>query len=132
MLPDHIILFDGICNFCNQSVQLIIRRDRQGRFHFASLQSETGKALLEQYGLNDQGIDSVVYIHRDKAYIKSTAALQIARRLDGPLKILYIFIMLPVRFRDILYDFIAANRYKWFGKREACMLPDPAQKARFL
>lgn len=124
-----IILFDGECNFCDASVQFIIKRD-YGTFHFASLQSEVGKQLVERFQL--QGIDSIVLIENDNAYTKSTAALRIAKRLHRLWRICYLLIVLPKPIRDSIYDVIAKNRYKWFGKKEICMIPSEKDRARFL
>ncbi len=126
-----IILFDGICNFCNQSVQFVIKRDPSHIFHFASLQSDIGRNLLNEYGINEN-VNSVVYITNGKAYVKSDAGLQIARRLNGFWKLLYIFYLVPTPIRDLVYDYIAKNRYKWFGKSDSCMIPSPKIKKRFL
>ncbi|PKR83404.1 thiol-disulfide oxidoreductase DCC family protein [Heyndrickxia camelliae] len=126
-----IILFDGICNFCNQSVQFVIKRDPSHIFHFASLQSDIGRNLLNEYGINEN-VNSVVYITNGKAYVKSDAGLQIARRLNGFWKLLYIFYLVPTPIRDLVYDYIAKNRYKWFGKSDSCMIPSPEIKKRFL
>jgi len=126
-----IILFDGICNFCNQSVQFVIKRDPSHIFHFASLQSDIGRNLLNEYGINEN-VNSVVYITTGNAYVKSDAGLQIARRLNGFWKLLYIFYLVPTPIRDLVYDYIAKNRYKWFGKSDSCMIPSPKIKKRFL
>ena len=125
----RIILFDGACNFCDASVQFIMNRD-QGAFHFASLQSEIGQQLVERYQLH--GIDSVVLIENDRAYTKSTAALRIAKRLYRLWPLCYVLIVVPRPFRDSLYNLIAKNRYKWFGKKDICMLPSEKDRARFL
>ena len=125
----RIILFDGECNFCDASVQFIIKRDN-GTFHFASLQSEVGKQLVERFQL--QGIDSVVLIENERAYTKSTAALRIAKRLHRLWRFCYLLIVLPKPIRDSIYDLIAKNRYKWFGKKEICLLPNEKDRARFL
>lgn len=129
---EHIVLFDGVCNFCNSSVQFIIKRDPAKKFHFASLQSDTGQALLEKYGLLKSDIDSVVYIRKDKAFVKSDAALRIAAGLNGPVRLMAAFRIVPRFIRDVVYDFIAANRYAWFGRREYCMIPSKEQQSRFL
>ncbi|USK64015.1 thiol-disulfide oxidoreductase DCC family protein [Peribacillus frigoritolerans] len=127
-----VILFDGECNFCDSSVQFIIKRDPQGLFHYASLQSEAGQELLKKYDV-PADIDSMVLIEKDKAYYKSSAALRICRRLQGAWKLLYGFIIVPSFIRNFVYDFIAKNRYKWFGKKEeSCMLPSPSVRKRFL
>ena len=125
----RIILFDGICNFCDASVQFIMKRDN-GAFKFASLQSDIGQELVIRHNL--QGIDSLVLIEEDRAYTRSTAALRIAKRLKGLWALLYIGIILPKPLRDPLYELFAKNRYKWFGKKDACMLPTKEERARFL
>jgi predicted DCC family thiol-disulfide oxidoreductase YuxK len=130
--PKKIILFDGVCNFCNWSVQFVMDRDSQKQFYFASLQSDTGQALLERFGLKDADIDSVVFIDGDKAYVKSSAALKIAGQLDGWVKVIGVFRIIPSFISDFVYDIIAANRYRWFGKREHCMIPTTEQRAQFL
>ncbi|KZR56801.1 thiol-disulfide oxidoreductase DCC family protein [Bacillus badius] len=126
-----VILFDGECNFCDSSVQFIIKNDPQGLFHFASLQSDTGQELLNKHNVPSD-IDSMILIEGDKVYYKSAAALRICRHLRGAWKLLYAFIIVPRPIRNAAYDFIAKNRYKWFGKKESCMLPSPSVRARFI
>ncbi|KIL73288.1 thiol-disulfide oxidoreductase DCC family protein [Bacillus badius] len=126
-----VILFDGECNFCDSSVQFIIKNDPQGLFHFASLQSDTGQELLNKHNVPSD-IDSMILIEGDKVYYKSAAALRICRHLRGAWKLLYTFIIVPRPIRNAAYDFIAKNRYKWFGKKESCMLPSPSVRARFI
>jgi predicted DCC family thiol-disulfide oxidoreductase YuxK len=126
-----IILFDGICNFCNSSVQFIIKRDPTGYFKFASLQSETGQQLLKQYGVKKE-IDSLIVIEKQNVYIKSSAALQICRKLTGFWRFFSVLRVFPPIVRDYLYDIVAKNRYNWFGKRDSCMLPTAEMKTRFL
>jgi len=128
---ERIILFDGVCNLCNSSVQFIIKRDPKGRFKFASIQSETGQSLLELHGY-DKEIDSFILIENQKIYFKSSAALMVCRNLNGLWKLLTILRILPAPFRDFFYDVVANNRYKWFGKKESCMLPTKEMKKRFL
>lgn len=129
----RVVLFDGVCNFCDQSVQFIIKRDSTGKFKFASLQSETGQILLERYGLLQQkNLDSVVLIQNGKAYTKSKAALKIVGQLESPLRFLSIFRIIPTFISDFFYDIFAANRYRFFGKKEHCMIPSREQRARFL
>lgn len=125
----RIILFDGICNFCDASVQFIMKRDN-GDFKFASLQSDIGQELVARHYL--QGIDSIVLIEEDRAYTKSTAALRIAKKLKGAWSLIYIGIIIPKSLRDPLYERFAKNRYKWFGKKDACILPAKEERARFL
>ncbi|MCB9034959.1 MAG: thiol-disulfide oxidoreductase DCC family protein [Chitinophagales bacterium] len=128
---NNIVLFDGVCNFCNSSVQLVIRNDKQNQLKFASLQSTIGQQLLEQYQVPTT-VDSIVFIQDEKAYIKSTAALKILQFFPWYWKPLLIFYIVPAPLRNIVYDFIAKNRYNWFGKQEACMLPTKEQQAKFL
>ncbi|MEH6908738.1 thiol-disulfide oxidoreductase DCC family protein [Neobacillus drentensis] len=128
---DRIILFDGVCNLCNSSVKFIIKRDSEGQFKFASLQSETGQTLLRMHGLN-KDLSSFVLLEDDKVYLKSSAALRVCRKLDSAWPILSLFRFLPPFIRDFLYDFVAKNRYKWFGKEESCLVPSPEWKQRFL
>jgi len=125
------ILFDGDCHVCNQSVQFIIKRDPDGYFHFASLQSEVGHNILNEYRV-DRDIDSLVLIENKQYYLKSTAVLKICRNLKGLSKFLYILLIIPIPIRDFFYKIIAKNRYKWFGKKDNCRLPLPNEKKRFL
>ncbi|MCH5714917.1 thiol-disulfide oxidoreductase DCC family protein [Niabella hibiscisoli] len=129
---DHIILFDGVCNLCNGAVQYVIRRDEKGMFRFASLQSEAGKDLLVKSGLPQDHLKSFVYIHGDRIYTRSTAALKVAKELTGPVQLLYGFIIIPIFIRDFVYDLIARNRHRLFGRKDACMLPSPESKQRFI
>ena len=129
----HIVLFDGVCNFCNASVRFIIKRDKKDLFRYASLQSELGQSLTLSRGIDTKKVDSIVLIQPGEAYyIKSSAALKIAKNLSGFYPILSIFIYLPRRLRDFFYDVVARNRYKWFGKKEACPMPTPEEKDKFL
>ncbi|MFP5109903.1 thiol-disulfide oxidoreductase DCC family protein [Neobacillus sp. C211] len=130
-MVDRIILFDGVCNLCNNSVKFIIKRDTSGYFKFASLQGETGQKLLKKHSLN-YDLNSFVLIEKEKVYIKSSAALRVCSKLGGAWRIFSIFRFLPPLFRDFLYDIVAKNRYKWFGKEESCILPLPKWKQRFL
>ncbi|MCF7827280.1 MAG: thiol-disulfide oxidoreductase DCC family protein [Candidatus Marinimicrobia bacterium] len=126
------LLFDGYCNLCTHSVIAIIRRDAQGLFRFASLQSSLGQALLKQYHLNQDDIDSVVLIHNESAAIKSDAVMDVLHILGGFYRLLSIFRHLPLSLRNRIYDWVAGNRYAWFGKKDVCMLPTPELEARFL
>jgi predicted DCC family thiol-disulfide oxidoreductase YuxK len=126
------ILFDGVCNFCNGSVNFIIDRDPEAYFKFAPLQSEVGEKLLKENGIDKIETDSVVLIEDGKVYTRTTAALRIAKRLSGYWSYFYGFIVVPSFFRDIFYRLFAKYRYKMFGKQEACMLPSPEVRARFL
>lgn len=132
MEEHNIILFDGVCNFCNFWVNFIIDRDKNDSFRFAALQSEKGQTLLRKYGLNTNDFDTFILIANEKYYSKSTAALMIAKKLKSPLRILYAFIILPKFLRNFLYDIVAENRYKIFGKRDVCRVPTPEERNRFL
>jgi predicted DCC family thiol-disulfide oxidoreductase YuxK len=131
------ILFDGVCNFCNASINFIIDKDNKGIIKFAALQSEIGQELLEKFSLktNDsesRTFDSIVAIDCDKVYQKSDAALEIVRRMDGIWKVFYVFKIIPAFLRNPIYDLIARNRYRIFGRTDACQIPTPELKARFL
>ena len=128
-----IVLFDGVCNFCNDSVQRIMKNDHKDIFRFASLQSDIGQELTRERGIDTSQVDSIILIDPGNAYyIKSTAALEIAKRMDGFYPILQVFLGLPVSLRDRIYDHIARNRYKWFGKREECKVPTQEEKKKFI
>ncbi len=127
-----VILFDGVCNLCNAAVQFIVKHDPAARFYFASLQSAAGQQLLQQYALPLQDFNSFILLDGERVYTKSTAALKVAKKLNGPVKMLYGFIIVPAFIRNAVYAFIAKNRYRWFGKKEECMLPTPALQKRFL
>ena len=128
----RIVLFDGECNFCDSSGQFIIKRDPVAHFHFSSLQSEAGQELVKKYNVPSD-VDSLVLIEMDKAYTKSSAALRIAKKLDGLWHLCFVFILVPRPIRDFFYDILARNRFKWFGKKEdACALPSPEVRKRFL
>jgi predicted DCC family thiol-disulfide oxidoreductase YuxK len=126
------ILFDGVCNLCNGAVQFIIRHDPKGHFHFAAQQSEAGQALLQQFQLHPGKIDTMILIEGNRYFTQSTAALRIAKRLQGGWPLLYAGIMVPPFLRNAVYAYIARNRYRWFGRKEQCMLPTPEMKRRFL
>lgn len=126
-----IILFDGVCNFCDSSVQFIIKYDQAAYFQFASIQSDAGQALLAQYEVSEN-IDSVILIEQGKVYFESTAALKICRRLDSFWPVCYIFVMIPSFIRNKMYRLFARNRYRLFGRKEVCLLPTPSQRKRFL
>jgi predicted DCC family thiol-disulfide oxidoreductase YuxK len=127
-----VVLFDGVCNFCNASVQWILRRDRAGAFRFASLQSAAAKAELARIGLGDFCADSVVLIEGGRHFLRTDAALRIAKRLGFPWSLFAVFLVVPRFLRDPIYRLIARYRYRWFGKRDSCMVPTPAVRARFL
>ena len=132
MKQSSIILFDGVCNLCNSSVQFVIKHDKDKKFMFASLQSTAGQLLLKQFDLPLQDFNSFILIENEKIFLKSTAALMVAKQLKGAVKLLYGFIVVPPFIRNGAYNFIAKNRYIWFGKKDSCILPTPELKARFL
>lgn len=129
---NSLILFDGVCNFCNYWVTFAIKRDRKNKLKFTPLQGETAKQLLPQYHINPTSLSSVIFINNGKVYTQSSAAIQICKELDGGWKLFFGLIIIPKFFRDFLYNIIARNRYKWFGKKESCMIPTPELKERFL
>ncbi|MEA1785402.1 thiol-disulfide oxidoreductase DCC family protein [Arenibacter sp. GZD96] len=132
-IPNKIILFDGVCNLCNSAVQFIIQHDKNDVFRFAALQSEIGRKLTKERGINTEEVDSIVLIVPGVAYYtKATAALIIALEFGGLWQVLNIFRWLPERLTNRLYDFVAKNRYKWYGKKEQCMIPTPELKSKFL
>lgn len=126
------VLFDGVCNLCNASVQWVLKRDRKGVFKFAALQSETGRALLRGFGLSPENFDTVVLIDGNRAFTRSDAALEIAQRIGGVWSLSAVFMIIPRSIRNAVYDWVARNRYRWFGRRESCMIPGPEWKERFL
>jgi predicted DCC family thiol-disulfide oxidoreductase YuxK len=126
-----VILFDGVCNLCNQSVQFVIKRDPLGKFNYASLQSAFGQSLLKQFNLPADNFDSFILFQDDKVYTKSTGALKMLSQLNG-WRWTKIFYIIPRFIRDGVYNIIAKYRYKWFGKRDECMIPTKELQARFL
>ena len=134
-IPDHkqLILFDGVCNLCNNSVQYVIKRDHANVFMFAPLQSEIGAKILKSYQLNTKNMDSIIlYIPNKGVYSQSTAALKIASKLTFPTKLLAAFMIIPPFIRNAVYNYIAKHRYSWYGKQEHCMIPTPELRAKFL
>jgi predicted DCC family thiol-disulfide oxidoreductase YuxK len=127
-----IVLFDGVCNLCNHGVQFIIKRDKKKQFLFASLQGKRGNELLRKFNLTDSILNSFILIDGDKVYTRSTAALRVAKKLRGGWKLLYGLMIVPRFIRNVVYNIIAKNRYKWFGKKDECMVPGPELRERFL
>ena len=127
-----IVLFDGVCNLCNSAVQFIIKRDKKKQFLFASLQGKTGQELLRKFKLPIDDLNSFILVEGDNFYSRSTGALRMLKKLGSAWKLLYGFIIVPKFIRDAVYDWIANNRYKWFGKKNECMIPTLELKARFL
>jgi predicted DCC family thiol-disulfide oxidoreductase YuxK len=134
-LPQNkkIILFDGLCNLCNSSVQFLIKRDSKDIFRFVSLQSELGKELLSKLPIAIQKTDSIILYESEAVfYYKSQAVFQIIKSLGGLFNLLLIFKLLPHSFHDFIYDYIAKNRYQWFGKKQYCLVPTKELKSKFL
>ncbi len=127
-----VLLFDGVCNLCNASVQWVLKHDRAGQFRFAALQSDVGRQLLTKHGMDADAFDTVVLVVGDRLYTRSDAALEIVRRLGGGWAWLSIFRWVPRPLRNAVYNWVARNRYRWFGREEACWLPRPEWKSRFL
>lgn len=127
-----IVLFDGVCNLCNATVQFIIRHDPQRQFRFAALQSETGRKLSAQCNLPRDHFDTFVLAENGRCYTRSTGALRVIRHFPGLWPLLYALIVIPRPLRDFCYNLVARRRYAWFGKREECMLPTPELRERFL
>ena len=127
-----IIIFDGVCNLCNGAVNFVIKRDPRNVFKFTPLQEKQGVLLLKKHAVDTQKLDSIVLIENGNVYIKSSAALRIARKMSNLWPLFFVLLIIPSFIRDGVYDFIAKNRYKWFGKKEQCMIPTPGFREKFL
>lgn len=127
-----VLLYDGVCGFCNSSVQFILKHDKAGRFRFAALQSEYAQEMLRRFGMRTDDFDTVVLVEDGRPYTRSTAALKVARGLGGAWKALYALVVVPRFVRDFAYNQFAKHRYRVFGKLDACMLPPPEARSRFL
>lgn len=127
-----IVLFDGVCNFCNYWVNFAIKRDKKNKLKFSPIQGETAKQILPGYSVNPRSLSSVIFIVNGKVHTQSSAALQIARHLNGGWKLFYGLIIIPKFIRDFFYNIIARNRYRWFGKKESCVIPTWEMRERFL
>lgn len=127
-----VVLFDGVCNLCNSSVNWIIDHDKEGKFKFASLQSVYGQNVVKQFNLTGEYMDTVLLLDGDKLYKRSEAVLRIAKHIGGIYSLAYVFIIVPAFIRNFFYNFVARNRYRWFGKQDACRIPTPELKAKFL
>jgi predicted DCC family thiol-disulfide oxidoreductase YuxK len=126
-------LFDGVCNLCNSSVQYVIKHDKKNRFLFTALQSETGQKIINEYNIDTTKTDSILlYTPNNGVVAKSTAALKIASYLGFPNNLMTVFFIIPPFIRNWVYDYIAKNRYKWYGKKESCWIPTPGLKSKFL
>ncbi len=131
-IKQPVILFDGVCNLCNGAVQYVIKHDADKQFLLASLQSQFGQQVLNEYHLSNTTFNSFILLKNGKIYQKSTAALLVAKQLKGVINLLYLCRVIPAFIRDGVYNIIAKNRYKWFGKQDACWLPTPELMGRFL
>ena len=131
-IKSPVILFDGVCNLCNQSVQFVINHDRSSRFRFAALQSSFGQEQLAKHGFDTGKLQSIVLLDGNKVYDRSRAALEIAKGLSGLWPLMYVFVVVPPFIRNFVYDWISRNRYRWFGRTDECMIPTPDLKARFI
>jgi predicted DCC family thiol-disulfide oxidoreductase YuxK len=127
-----VVLFDGVCNFCNSTVKFIVDRDPAGYFQFAPLQSETARRILADFEPPSGFLDSIILVEDGNCYGRSSAALRILRRLGGPWAFAYPLLLVPRPIRDAAYDWFARRRYRWFGKRSECSVPPPEMRARFL
>ncbi|MBQ0768333.1 MAG: DUF393 domain-containing protein [Bizionia sp.] len=135
LIPKHkqLVLFDGVCNLCNTSIQYIIRHDKKDVFLFAALQSDVGKEIIDKYAIDPSKTDSILlYVPEKGVKSKSTAALRIAKHLGFPVNVLVVYLIVPPFIRNAVYDLIARNRYKWFGKKEQCMIPTPELQSKFI
>lgn len=131
-IKQPLILFDGMCNLCSSSVQFIIKRDKKKQFYFTSIQSHLGQQIIQYFQLDFTKAESVLLLEKNNIFIESTAALKIANQLSGFWSILYSFIIIPSFIRNSIYQLIARNRYKWFGKKESCWIPTKEIISRFL
>ena len=131
-LTHSIILFDGVCNLCNGAVNFVIKRDPGNVFKFAPLQEKQGALLLKTHAIDIQKLDSIVLIENGNVYTKSSAALRIARKMSNLWPLFFVLLIIPSFIRDGVYDFIAKNRFKWFGKKDQCMIPTLGLKEKFL
>ena len=130
--PKPVIIFDGVCNLCSGLVRFLLERDPRGEFLLASYQSPAGRRLLERFGVDPDSVATVYLLEGGRLYSRSAALLRVARRLRFPWKLAAALVLLPRPWRDRLYDWIARNRYRWFGKRDTCRVPTAAERARFL
>lgn len=127
-----VLLFDGVCNLCHGSVRFVLDRDRHARFRFAPLQSELGRALLARHGLDPDALDTMVLVDADGAHARSDGFVRLVRGLGAPWSALALLAIVPRAIRDTAYDWVARNRYRWFGRKDACPMPRPEWRERFL
>ncbi|QII70501.1 DUF393 domain-containing protein [Apibacter sp. B3706] len=132
-MKTYIVLFDGVCNLCNSTVQFIIKRDTHNQFKFSSLQSEYGQNFLKERNLDSSDFKSIILYEPEVAYYtKSTAALKIAQNLGFPYSLLSVFLLIPSFIRDWIYSLVSKYRYHLFGKKDSCMVPTPENKRKFI
>ncbi|MCX6157572.1 MAG: DCC1-like thiol-disulfide oxidoreductase family protein [Ignavibacteriota bacterium] len=129
---NEVILFDGVCNFCNSSVNFIIDKDKRDVFRFASLQSDFGQECLKDFNLPADSFSTLILVSNGKYFTRSSAALRIAKDLSFPYSLSFAFIVIPPFIRNLFYDIIARNRYRWFGKKEVCRIPSAEERAKFI
>lgn len=129
---ERVVIFDGVCNLCSTTAQFVILRDSRSRFMFAAAQSVAGRGLLEECGIDPDRLETFVLRKGGRTYVRSDAALEIAKELDWPWPLLAVLRIVPRIFRDWIYDLVARNRYRWFGKKDACMIPGADIKSRFI
>jgi predicted DCC family thiol-disulfide oxidoreductase YuxK len=130
--PDDLILFDGVCNLCNALVQFVIRHDPNGEFHFAAIQSDIGRKIFQKYGLDPTDLQTFVFISDNRIFLRSSAAIAVVSRFGGAWRTCAIFWLIPRFVRDAVYSTIARNRYRWFGRKDTCMIPTPEIEKRFV
>ncbi len=127
-----VVLFDGVCNFCDGAVQFLIRHDRHGRLRFAAYQSDAGNQLARRYGIDPEKLETFAFICRGRAFVRSDAGIAVAAALGGVWRLAVMLKLVPRFLRDAVYGFIARHRYRWFGRKESCMVPDAGVRGRFL
>ena len=131
-IPDNLVLFDGVCNLCNALVQFVIRHDPKAKFRFAAIQSDIGRTIFQKYGMDPVDLQTFVFISDNQVFLRSSAAIAVASRFGGAWRMCAIFWLIPRFVRDAVYSAIAKNRYRWFGRKETCMIPTPGIEKRFL
>jgi predicted DCC family thiol-disulfide oxidoreductase YuxK len=131
-VPDNLVLFDGVCNLCSALVQFVIRHDPAAKFRFAAIQSEIGREIFQSHGLDPADLQTFVFVADGRMFVRSDAAIEVVSRFGGAWRILRVFRFVPRVVRDSIYTIVARNRYRWFGRKEVCMVPTPEIKERFL
>jgi len=132
MIQQPVIFFDGVCNLCNASVQFVIAHDKKDQFKFTALQGDYAKEMLPKFNVDLEKLNTILLLEDGKLYTKSSAALRVARKLNGLIPLLYAFLIVPKSIRDWVYDIIAKNRYQWWGRQESCWVPTPNLKSKFI